>query len=110
MYLTPSLIGGWDKFEHFDHYHLILFALLVVICTFEGIVLKLTLQTFLYNRPYIDSDDSSEYEEDTYYEEESNIISHNRRMLHSEQLEQQQQPTNGVNPLNRNYRIYRFMY
>uniref|UniRef100_A0A1A9WMV3 Uncharacterized protein n=1 Tax=Glossina brevipalpis TaxID=37001 RepID=A0A1A9WMV3_9MUSC len=97
MYLTPSLIGGWDKLENFDHYHLIIFALLVVICAFEGVVLKVTLQTFLHNRPYIDSGDSSEYEEDTYYEEESNMISFNRRTFYSElgQEQQQRQPING---------------
>ncbi|KAI8127152.1 hypothetical protein CVS40_2653 [Lucilia cuprina] len=88
-----SLIGGWEKLELWDHTHLALLGLLMLVCILEVILLKMTTSAGLFTRPHHydpDYDDSGEYEEDIYYEELSNNYDQwARRQMRYRQQQQQ---------------------
>ncbi|KNC26129.1 hypothetical protein FF38_12233 [Lucilia cuprina] len=93
MILQASLIGGWEKLELWDHTHLALLGLLMLVCILEVILLKMTTSAGLFTRPHHydpDYDDSGEYEEDIYYEELSNNYDQwARRQMRYRQQQQQ---------------------
>ncbi|XP_059225455.1 uncharacterized protein LOC106081452 [Stomoxys calcitrans] len=96
MIITPSLIGGWDKLELWDHTPALLIALLVMVCTMEVVLWKMTNSLFTRSNHFIehaaDYTGSDEYEdENIYYEHLSNDYD---RMVYQRQREQQRQMQN----------------
>lgn len=95
MILQASLIGGWENLELWNHTHLALIGLLVMVCVLEVILLKMTTSAGLFTRPHHhdpDYDDAGEYEEDIYYEDLStNYDQWARRQMRYRQRQQEQE-------------------